>query len=216
MIQKHCFECGTALIEKELEEEGIVPYCPKCQQYRFPMYNVAVSMIVVDEETGKILLIQQYSKLSYILVAGYVNRGEAEEHAVVREVREETGLDLPPIAIAAGGKPYFPGSDWHFSISHTPRHAFCALSRREIGIDAEELDRNVNLALAEKILSPKEKAQFDAAPDKRRALLTFWVLKEAQVKRTGDGLRGYPNGTDFSLNDPRVTEMDGCLVAVIE
>ena len=45
MIQKHCFECGTALIEKELEEEGIVPYCPKCQQYRFPMYNVAVSMI---------------------------------------------------------------------------------------------------------------------------------------------------------------------------
>ena len=48
MIQKHCFECGTALIEKELEEEGIVPYCPKCQQYRFPMYNVAVSMIAVD------------------------------------------------------------------------------------------------------------------------------------------------------------------------
>ena len=60
MIQKHCFDCGTALIEKELEEEGIVPYCPKCQQYRFPMYNVAVCMIVVDEETGKILLNQQY------------------------------------------------------------------------------------------------------------------------------------------------------------
>ena len=79
---------------KELEEEGIVPYCPKCQQYRFPMYNVAVSMIVVDEETGKILLIQQYGKPSYILVAGYVNRGEAEEHAVVREVREETGLEV--------------------------------------------------------------------------------------------------------------------------
>ena len=49
-----------------------------------------------------------------------------------------------------------------------------------------------------------------------RALLTFWVLKEAQVKRTGEGLRGYPNKTDFSLDDPRVTEMDGCLVAVIE
>ena len=56
MIQKHCFECGTALIEKELEEEGIVPYCPKCQQYRFPMYNVAVSMIVVDEETGSAVI----------------------------------------------------------------------------------------------------------------------------------------------------------------
>ena len=92
MIQKQCFECGTALIEKELEEEGIVPYCPKCQQYRFPMYNVAVSMIVVDEETGKILLIQQYGRPSYILVAGYINRGESAEDAVRREILEETGL----------------------------------------------------------------------------------------------------------------------------
>ena len=60
------------------------------------MYNVAVSMVVTDEETGKILLIQQYGKPTYILVAGYVNRGEAEEDAVVREVREETGLHVSP------------------------------------------------------------------------------------------------------------------------
>ena len=130
--------------------------------------------------------------------------------------REETGHELPPIAVKAGGKPYFPGSDWHFSISHTPRRAFCALSRREIGIDAEELDRNVNLALAEKILSPNEKAQFDAAPDKRRALLTFWVLKEASAKLSGEGLRGYPNHTDFRLDDPAVHEWDGCILAVLE
>ena len=36
MIQKHCFECGTALIEKELEEEGIVPYCPKMPAISVP------------------------------------------------------------------------------------------------------------------------------------------------------------------------------------
>lgn len=130
--------------------------------------------------------------------------------------REETGEELPPIAVKERGKPYFPHSSWHFSISHTRRRAFCALSRREIGIDAEELDRDVPLALARKVLSPGEMAQLDAVPDKRRALLTFWVLKEAQAKYTGEGLRGYPNKTDFSLDDPRVTEMDGCLVAVVE
>ena len=129
--------------------------------------------------------------------------------------REETGLELPPIAVETRGKPYFPDSDWHFSISHTPRRAFCALSRREIGIDAEELDRNVNLALAEKILSPGERVQFDAAPDKRRALLTFWVLKEAAAKLSGEGLRGFPNHTDFSLDDPRVREIEGCVVAIL-
>ena len=94
MIQKHCFECGTPLIEKELEGEGIVPYCPKCEQYRFPMYNVAVSMIVINEQTGKILLVKQYGRPWFILVAGYVNRGEQLEHAVCREVKEEMGMTV--------------------------------------------------------------------------------------------------------------------------
>ena len=47
-------------------------------------------------------------------------------------------------------------------------------------------------------------------------LLKLWVLKEASVKLTGEGLRGYPNHTDFSPDDPRVMEMDGCYVAVLE
>ena len=126
------------------------------------------------------------------------------------------GENLPPIAVTDRGKPYFAGSPLHFSISHTRRHAFCVLSTVNVGIDAEELDRSINPRLAEKILSPGEKAQYDAAPDKNRALLTFWVLKEAEAKLSGQGLQGYPNHTDFSLNDPRVTEMDGCLVAVLQ
>ena len=94
MIQKHCFECGTPLIEKPLEDEGIVPYCPQCEEFRFPMYNVAVSMIVINEQTGEILLIKQYGRPFFILVAGYVNRGEPLEHAVGREIKEETGMTV--------------------------------------------------------------------------------------------------------------------------
>jgi len=141
---------------------------------------------------------------------------EAGRALLADAYRELTGEALPPILLGERGKPYFPGSPWHFSISHTKGHAFCVLSDRPVGIDAEELDRNINLGLAEKILSPSEKARFDAAPDKRLALLTFWVLKEAATKLSGEGLRGYPNQTDFSLEDPRVRKLDGCLVAVIE
>ena len=89
---KYCQECGTALTEKELEHEGIIPYCPTCRDYRFPMYNVAVSMIVVNEEDQKTLLIKQYGKDFFRLVAGYVNRTEPLEHAVFRELKEETGM----------------------------------------------------------------------------------------------------------------------------
>lgn len=130
--------------------------------------------------------------------------------------REATGQELPEICTTDRGKPYFPDRPWHFSISHTPRHAFCVLSRRNVAVDAEELDRKVNLRLADKVLSPEEKARFDAAENPEKALLTFWVLKEAEVKLSGQGLRGYPNHTNFTLEDPRVTEIDGCLVAVME
>lgn len=89
-----CVECGEMLGEKELGLDGMVPYCPRCKEFRFPMYNVAVSMEVIDQDTGDILLIQQYGKGVYVLVAGYVNRGESAEDAVKREVKEETNLDV--------------------------------------------------------------------------------------------------------------------------
>ena len=141
---------------------------------------------------------------------------EAGRQLLGQLYRQETGEELPEIAITDRGKPYFPDSPWHFSITHTPHHAFCVLSRNNIAIDAEELDRKIKLKLADKILSPGEKAQFDDAESKTRALLTFWVLKEAAAKLSGEGLRGYPNHTNFSLDDPRVTETEGCLVAVME
>lgn len=94
MAEKYCQECGTALIEKELENEGMVPFCPKCNQYRFPLYNVAVSMIVISRQTDKILLIKQYGRPFFILVAGYVNRTESLEHAAAREIKEETGMTV--------------------------------------------------------------------------------------------------------------------------
>ena len=142
-------------------------------------------------------------------------------HQVGRELlaqmyREYIAEELPAIKMTPLGKPYFAGSDIHFSITHTKNHVFCALSENPIGIDAEELSRKVNPRLAEKILSATEKEQYDLAEDKNKALLTFWVLKEADGKRTGQGVQGYPNHTSFFLFDPRVQEREGCLIAAIE
>ena len=90
----YCEKCGTLLVERFLENEGMNPYCEHCGQYRFPMFNTAVSMVVYSPDHSKILLIQQYGKARNILVAGYVNKGESAEEAVVREVKEETGLTV--------------------------------------------------------------------------------------------------------------------------
>ena len=88
----YCMHCGTKLIRKYLKNEGDIPYCTTCQEYRFPVFNTAVSMIILNEEEDRILMIRQYGGNEYILVAGYVNKGEDAEDAAIREVREETGL----------------------------------------------------------------------------------------------------------------------------
>ncbi len=135
---------------------------------------------------------------------------------LARLYRTAAGAPMPPVLKGPYGKPYFRDGPWHFSISHTNERVFCVLSQRPVGIDAEPLGRQVDLRLADRILSPGERSEYDSAPDKRLALLTFWVLKEAWVKYTGRGLQGYPNDTHFSLSDPRVTVRDGCIVAIIQ
>ena len=90
--EKYCTKCGTAFEVRELKGEGLVQFCPKCNAYHFPVFNTACSMIVVDPKEKKILLIKQYGRDHYILVAGYVNRGEDAEQTVAREILEETGL----------------------------------------------------------------------------------------------------------------------------
>ena len=130
---------------------------------------------------------------------------------------ELTGEEMPPIEKAPRGKPYFPGSNLHFSITHTKTTVFCAIADVPLGIDAEDLNRKVSPVLAQKILSPTEFAQYEAVPEEEQneALLRFWVLKEAEAKCSGLGLRGYPNQTEFDLDDERVQELGGCMVAVI-
>lgn len=132
-----------------------------------------------------------------------------------RLYRQETDQDMPPVGIGLRGKPYFVNSPCYFSISHTDRHAFCVLSRCPVGIDAEELDRPVRFSLAKRIFSPAEQQRFAQADNPQEAFLALWVLKEAAVKRSGLGLTGFPNQTDFSPEDPRVYRWAGCLVAIL-
>lgn len=130
--------------------------------------------------------------------------------------RKAYGSCLPEIRRTAAGKPYFPDKSCHFSITHSKNHVFCCLSDRPVGIDAEEMDRNISLRLASRILSPGEQERLNAAPDRRAALLRLWVLKEAQAKCSGRGLGTDSWRTDFSPEDPRILQIDGCYVAIIE
>lgn len=108
-MMEYCMECGTKLKDRFLKNEGMIPFCEKCNAYRFPVFSAAVSMEVLSPDRDKVLLIKQYGRDRYILVAGYINKGENAEHTVAREVMEEIGLHVDEIHFEKSE--YFPPSN---------------------------------------------------------------------------------------------------------
>ena len=90
----YCRECGEKLTLRFCENEGLIPYCSKCESYMFPQFSVAVSMVVTNRTQDKILLAKHVEEEDFILFAGYVKKGESAEKTIPREIKEELGLDV--------------------------------------------------------------------------------------------------------------------------
>ena len=124
----HCMQCGAPLVmKKHPQEERDIPFCESCGEYRFPLFNTAVSMIVLNPAHDRILLIKQYGKPFYILVAGYVNQGEDAEDTVVREIAEELGVDV---------------ADYRFNHSHYFPPTNTLMLNYTVTLAADELSTN--------------------------------------------------------------------------
>ena len=91
---RFCQRCGNALSEKRIEQKSR-PYCPSCGHIVF--LDPKVAAVVLASKDSKLVLVRlavepELGRWSF--PSGYVDRGEAVEDAAVREVKEETGLDV--------------------------------------------------------------------------------------------------------------------------
>ncbi len=71
------------------------PVCPACGFIHFA--NPRVAAVVFVAEGDRVLLVRRSvapEKGGWALAAGFVEQGEAPEAAAVREMKEETGLDV--------------------------------------------------------------------------------------------------------------------------
>ena len=89
---KHCLACGDKLTLKFLEGEGLIPYCNTCKEFRFPVFSTAVSTVIVNRDFDKILLVRKED--DFILLAGFIKKGEDAEAALIREAKEEANLTI--------------------------------------------------------------------------------------------------------------------------
>lgn len=91
----YCPHCGEKLIQKEIGDEGLIPYCDSCQVPLWDMFTTSVICAVVNEQREVALIRQDYvSTSNYVCVAGIMKLGESAEDAAIREIKEEIGQDV--------------------------------------------------------------------------------------------------------------------------
>lgn len=95
---KYCSQCGNAASEKEIGDEGNIPYCENCKKALFPFSYTCILTLIVDEYNN-FALIQQNNIPNHLFigVAGYLKQGDTLESAVKREILEEVGLSVEKV-----------------------------------------------------------------------------------------------------------------------
>ena len=91
----YCPYCGSKAIQKEIGDEGKIPYCTQCEIPLWDMFITSIICAVVNEQKEIALLRQNYvSQTHFVCLAGVIKMGETAEETVRREVKEEIGLDV--------------------------------------------------------------------------------------------------------------------------
>ncbi|MGP1587867.1 MAG: NAD(+) diphosphatase [Treponemataceae bacterium] len=92
--RRYCSKCGTLMKDDKFETART---CPKCSSKLYP--SVTPAMIVLVEKGDEILLARHVERNNdvYTCLAGFIEAGESAEQAVIREIKEEVGIEIENI-----------------------------------------------------------------------------------------------------------------------
>lgn len=115
---KFCSRCAAPVIHANQGERAMV--CLSCRLRQYPRVQPCVITAITrpNPQTGETQILlahhhrygQQKTPLQYGLIAGFVEVGESLEHAVVREVAEEVGIELSAIRYVSSQPWPFPSN----------------------------------------------------------------------------------------------------------
>lgn len=104
---RYCGRCGTPTVRSTEERVRI---CPRCGLHAYPRVSPAVIVLVTrgeHEEQALLAWGTRRQQRFYSTLAGFVEFGETLEEALVREIKEEVGIDVD-------GLRYFGSQAWPF------------------------------------------------------------------------------------------------------
>ena len=108
---RYCGLCGAPTTNRKGGHERVCTGTT-CEHTHFPRTDPAVIMLVTHPYEDKCLLghNKRFRGLRFSTIAGFVEPGESLEHAVAREVKEETNIDITDISYQASQPWPFPAS----------------------------------------------------------------------------------------------------------
>jgi NAD+ diphosphatase len=162
----HCPQCGTPTVPAPA---GHLTTCPKDGTDHFPRLDPAVIMLVIDPDDRCLLArnaLWPAGRMS--VLAGFVEPGESAEHAVAREVHEET-------SIVVGQVRYLGSQPWPMPRSLMLGFTSTAAAGQSIKVDEEEIGEARWFSRAE-MLAAIEAGELGIAPTSSiaRRLIEFW------------------------------------------
>jgi len=126
---QYCGRCGTPTVVKAGERAR---QCPSCGQTHYP--RIAPAVMALVERGDQLLLARSphFPPGMHSALAGFVEPGENLEQCLVREVKEEVGVDVDNLR-------YFSSQPWPFP--HSLMIAFnCDYAGGEIVPDPNEIE----------------------------------------------------------------------------
>ena len=133
-------------------------------------------------------------------------------------LRQEYGIEEPPVfEYGEHGKPFIVGHpEICFNMSHCREAAICVLSERPVGVDIESIHR-YSESLARYTMSDAEMAQIEQAERADVEFIRLWTLKEAVLKRSGEGIRNDMKHVLEHLKDAKtvINEKKGYIYSVV-
>ena len=164
---RFCGACGHAT---QARQAGHVRACtnPGCGLLTFPRTDPAV--IVVAEHAGRCLLARQkgWPGRLHSCLAGFVEPGESAEEAVVREIREEAGVDVDDVRFHAT-------QPWPYPCSLML--GFFAVARSDVlSLDDDELAQ-AGWFSREDLLAPDPGIELPRRDSIARSLIDAWIAR---------------------------------------
>ena len=97
-MAKFCPDCGATTI-KQVAAKRERDVCPNCGYVEFARTKIGIGAMIFRGES--VLLVERVRSLHglWTLPSGYEEEGETLEAAVLREVREEAGMNVQPRGI---------------------------------------------------------------------------------------------------------------------